>query len=204
MTTRECLLLAAASLPESFTAEDLTVAAWQQYGWQFALKGHRDHPDHHRVLSALCGKKGLVGSGDFQRVVGGRYMLNPNRASTQGTPAPGAKPTPEPAPAPKPKPVPTPEPESSPLALPPAVIERLLCSQAVASHEQDLALTLVDCRSFWGDDLERDVTRDGLSKLQGNFVLPNGRWVSTAEVNELRAIDAALWRVWMKKGGRRG
>jgi hypothetical protein len=67
-TLPEKVLLAAFSLEElgqtSFTAEALTVAAWQKYPRTFGLKGFEEqYPDSNKVLASIMGVKGLAGRG---------------------------------------------------------------------------------------------------------------------------------------------
>jgi hypothetical protein len=67
-TLPEKILLAAAGLEEvgqtPFTAEALTVAAWQKYPRTFGLKGFEDkHPDSNKVLASIMGERGLARRG---------------------------------------------------------------------------------------------------------------------------------------------
>lgn len=64
----EMLLAAAKKLDSPFTVQDLTVVAWKMFPRTFGLKGHvAEHPDHNRVVAALCGGKGLVARGLIRR-----------------------------------------------------------------------------------------------------------------------------------------
>jgi hypothetical protein len=67
-TLPEKILLAAFGLEDegqsSFTAEALTVSAWQRFPRTFGLKGFEEtHPDSNKVLAALMGERGLTRRG---------------------------------------------------------------------------------------------------------------------------------------------
>jgi len=80
-TVAEKLLVAAVRLSgegtDPFTAEDLVVAAWQQFPDTFGLQGYADkYPDSNRVLTNIMGStKGLAGSGLIERVGEKTYRL---------------------------------------------------------------------------------------------------------------------------------
>lgn len=68
LTVSEKILLAAADLDKQgrtpFTAEDLIIAAWQQYPRTFGLKGYTEqYPDSNKVLSSIMGERGLARKG---------------------------------------------------------------------------------------------------------------------------------------------
>lgn len=82
LTVPEKLLLAAENLHNlgniAFTVHSLTVAAWQRFPDAFGLAGFAGkYPDHNKVVSALCGKKGLVHRGWFVRKAANTYALTP-------------------------------------------------------------------------------------------------------------------------------
>lgn len=69
LTIVDRILIAGAALAEqheSFSAEDLVVAAWQMWPDQFGLQGHSKYPDSNRVLTKIMGgdsplrKRGLL------------------------------------------------------------------------------------------------------------------------------------------------
>jgi hypothetical protein len=67
-TVPEKILLAAEQLDKTgqspFSAEALTVAAWQKFPKTFGLKGYADlHPDNNKILAAIMGEKGLARRG---------------------------------------------------------------------------------------------------------------------------------------------
>jgi hypothetical protein len=74
VTAHEEVLIAACCLRRSgfrtFTAEHLTVVAWEMYPTTFGLSGYKDcYPDSNKVLVTLSGKRGLVRRG-WLRLVG--------------------------------------------------------------------------------------------------------------------------------------
>jgi len=75
LSLTDLLLQAADLLPDDFSAEELTLQAYALAPARFALAGFAQHPDHHRVLAALCGYKGLAGRGYLERVMKCRYRL---------------------------------------------------------------------------------------------------------------------------------
>lgn len=79
-TLPEKILLAAFQLEEEgttpFTAEALTVEAWQRYPRTFGLRGyHERHPDSNKVLTSLMGEKGLARKGWLVKVGQKLYAL---------------------------------------------------------------------------------------------------------------------------------
>jgi hypothetical protein len=113
LTVHEKLLLAAAGLAEdgaqTFTAEDLVVAAWRLDPETFGLSGHLDengrpaYPNSNRVFVEIMGskpirKQGLLakaGTKTFRLTESGRQRVEALRASSAaaigGSPAPEAK-----------------------------------------------------------------------------------------------------------------
>lgn len=67
MTINDKILSAAKELPTEFRQEDLIVTCWQRYPAEFSL-GSYSYPDSNRIISSLCGKKGLVFRGFMRRV----------------------------------------------------------------------------------------------------------------------------------------
>jgi len=68
LTVPEKILLAADHLDKQghspFSAEALTVTAWQKFSKTFGLKGYTDHhPDSNKILTSIMGEKGLVRRG---------------------------------------------------------------------------------------------------------------------------------------------
>lgn len=79
MSQKNMLMAAALGASEAgtstFTAEELTVGAWVRNHETFGLRGFEDrYPDHHKVYTHLCGKKGLVAEGLLAKD-GHRYYL---------------------------------------------------------------------------------------------------------------------------------
>jgi hypothetical protein len=67
-TVPEKILVAADQLDKTgqspFSAEALTVAAWQKFPKTFGLKGYVElHPDNNKILAAIMGEKGLARRG---------------------------------------------------------------------------------------------------------------------------------------------
>jgi hypothetical protein len=79
-TASEKILLAAYQLEERgqspFSAENLIVAAWQEYPRTFGLKGYDEQfPDSNRVLSCIMGEKGLAKRGWLAKMGQKMYSL---------------------------------------------------------------------------------------------------------------------------------
>src|SRR5437879_1547981 len=79
-TASEKILLAAHHLEERgmspFSAENLIVAAWQEYPRTFGLKGYDEQfPDSNRVLSCIMGEKGLTKRGWLAKMGHKMYSL---------------------------------------------------------------------------------------------------------------------------------
>lgn len=74
-----------------FTAEEIVVAAWQNYPEIFCLKGFPKHPDSNRVLACLMGRTGLVSLGYLRRVGPRLYSLGLTRLPQE---LPAARPRP--------------------------------------------------------------------------------------------------------------
>src|SRR5437879_2677006 len=79
-TASEKILLAAYQLEERgqspFSAENLIVAAWQDYPKTFGLKGYDEQfPDSNRVLSCIMGEKGLTKRGWLAKMGQKLYSL---------------------------------------------------------------------------------------------------------------------------------
>lgn len=83
VTNIDRALMAAASLASAghttFSAEQLTVTAWQAAPGFFGITGYEtDYPDHHKTMSILSGPRGIVGRGWLARVGRGKYRLTPD------------------------------------------------------------------------------------------------------------------------------
>lgn len=74
-TAADTLLVVAASLPPTFTAADLTVAAWKADPDRFGMPNGHNYPDSHRVSCSLLSTKGIVGAGLLERVARSTYRL---------------------------------------------------------------------------------------------------------------------------------
>lgn len=79
LTVQQKILIAAAELERAgkvtFTAQDITVAAWTRFPDTFSLKGYSGHLDHHAVYWVLCGAKGLAGKRKWLTKNGVTYSL---------------------------------------------------------------------------------------------------------------------------------
>jgi hypothetical protein len=79
-TVPEKILLAADQLDKTgqspFSAEALTVAAWQKFPKTFGLKGYTElHPDNNKILAAIMGEKGLARRGWLSKMGQKLYAL---------------------------------------------------------------------------------------------------------------------------------
>ncbi len=79
-TVSEKILLAAYALDKkgqtSFTAEDLVVNAWKQFGATFGLKGYEEKfPDSNKVLSSIMGERGLARRGWLMKIGQKQYAF---------------------------------------------------------------------------------------------------------------------------------
>lgn len=79
-TVSEMILLSAVALEDQgrtpFTAEELTVAAWQRFPRAFGLRGFvEQHPDTNKVLTSLMGEKGMVRRGWLAKMGQKLYAL---------------------------------------------------------------------------------------------------------------------------------
>jgi hypothetical protein len=76
-TVGDHVLIAAATLPQPFSFADLVVACYKQAPLTFALVGHPQHPNSHRLAMEIMGKKknGPTGLGFMQRVAPNTYRL---------------------------------------------------------------------------------------------------------------------------------
>src|SRR3954464_3956437 len=81
-TLSEMILIAAHKLQTQgqtqFSAEELTVASWEEFPDSFGLKGFvRVHPDSNRVLASIMGERGLVRRGWLVKNAQKSYSLSP-------------------------------------------------------------------------------------------------------------------------------
>lgn len=81
MTNIEAALAALEKLPETMTESCLIVGLWQADKDRFGLPSFREYyPDSHKVLTMLCGQRGLVARGHLRRIGNGMYQnLVPGR-----------------------------------------------------------------------------------------------------------------------------
>jgi hypothetical protein len=80
-TVSEKILLAAFGLDKkgqtTFTAEDLVVSSWKQFGPTFGLKGYEEkHPDSNKVLSSIMGERGLARRGWLVKIGQKQYSFS--------------------------------------------------------------------------------------------------------------------------------
>jgi len=77
-TYAEKIVMAAAELPLTFSAEDLVVAVWKFDPAAFGLKHFTElYPDSNKILTYLMGRRGLVKAGLLNRVGEKMYQLAP-------------------------------------------------------------------------------------------------------------------------------
>ena len=69
------ILEAAATLPDTFSREDLAVAAWRLYPERFGLQGYPDLPNCQQVYCKLYGLSGLIGRGLIEPVEGSMFRM---------------------------------------------------------------------------------------------------------------------------------
>lgn len=68
------LLSVACTFGGPFSAEQLAVAAWKAHPAVFSMHGYA-HPDLHRVVWLLSGRRGLVHKGRLRKLGGGFYEV---------------------------------------------------------------------------------------------------------------------------------
>jgi hypothetical protein len=68
------LLRVARTVPQPFTLNDLSVAAWRTHPELFGMKGY-PFPDNHRIHYILYGTRGLIAKGIVRRVREGLFRL---------------------------------------------------------------------------------------------------------------------------------
>jgi hypothetical protein len=68
------LLRVARTVPQPFTLNDLSVAAWRAHPELFGMKGY-PFPDNHRIHYILYGTRGLIAKGIVRRVREGLFRL---------------------------------------------------------------------------------------------------------------------------------
>lgn len=75
-TTARFALTALRNAGRVLTAAELTIEAWRLNKPQLGLDGHEsEYPDSNKVLSVLCGKRGLVENGYVERPEPKRYRI---------------------------------------------------------------------------------------------------------------------------------
>jgi hypothetical protein len=70
------LLRVARTIPQPFTLNDVSVAAWQARPEVFGMRGY-PYPDNHKVHYILYGSRGLIAKGIIKRVREGLFELPP-------------------------------------------------------------------------------------------------------------------------------
>ncbi len=68
------LLRAARAIPQPFTLNDVSVAAWRACPEFFGMKGY-PYPDNHKVHYILYGSRGLIARGIIRRVHEGLFCV---------------------------------------------------------------------------------------------------------------------------------
>ncbi len=68
------LLRAARALPQPFTLNDVSVAAWRACPEFFGMRGY-PYPDNHKVHYILYGDRGLIAKGLIERVRQGLFSV---------------------------------------------------------------------------------------------------------------------------------
>ena len=68
------LLRVARTVPQPFTLNDVSVAAWRAHPEVFGMKGY-PYPDNHKVHYILYGSRGLIAKGILHRVREGLFRL---------------------------------------------------------------------------------------------------------------------------------
>jgi hypothetical protein len=68
------LLRAGRTLPQPFTLNDVSVAAWRACPEFFGMKGY-PYPDNHKVHYILYGERGLIAKGLIRRVQQGLFTI---------------------------------------------------------------------------------------------------------------------------------
>lgn len=68
------LLRVARTVPQPFTLNDVSVAAWRSCPEFFSMKGYA-YPDNHKVHSILYGHRGLIAKGLIRRISEGLFRV---------------------------------------------------------------------------------------------------------------------------------
>jgi hypothetical protein len=68
------LLRVARTIPQPFTLNDISVAAWRVCPEFFSMRGY-PYPDNHKVHAILYGKRGLIAKGIIHRVRQGLFQV---------------------------------------------------------------------------------------------------------------------------------
>lgn len=78
LTVAHAILLAADACPETFTAADIVIRAYENDRGRFGLEGYADHyPDSNKILACLMGRRGLTDREYLTRVGRRAYQLTP-------------------------------------------------------------------------------------------------------------------------------
>jgi hypothetical protein len=195
-TVSEKILLAAYGLDKkgqkSFTAEDLVVASWKQFGKTFGLRGYEEKfPDSNKVLSSIMGERGLAKRGWLVKIGQKQYSFTKDGRRIAGQLLGEA----------------VEEPEHDFLQMPreqEKFVLALLNSTAYQKfeHNQKNELGFADACRFWdinqnqfGEAVDErlDVVEKGLNELEQTLAqedgrLSNGRLITAGDVRVLRNI----------------
>jgi hypothetical protein len=201
LTVPEKILLAADHLDKQghspFSAEALTVTAWQKFSKTFGLKGYTEHhPDSNKILTSIMGEKGLVRRGWLVKMGQKLYALTRDgrlvvrRVMLEEEDAP---------------------PENANIHAAVKIArpqERflldLLESSAFQKFDENRKadLTFADASRFWGitENMKGDIIDDRLHEVgqqllevdqtldDGNAVLSNGREITAGDIRALANI----------------
>jgi hypothetical protein len=161
---------------QSFSAEDLLVAAWKEFPATLGLKGFEmQYPDSHKMVCVLtAGKKGMVGRGLLDQIEPGKYALPTNSRNGQ---------------------METRRQASSPVA-------RMLRSHAFQlwSEGKIQLATFTDACKFWGITsrnvcgafTDTEIMIESAKVTGDKIELCDGTELTTAEANALTTIHGTL------------
>lgn len=78
LSLREKILVCAAETPGPQRIEDIAVACWVRFPAAFALRGHAEHVDAHKVFARFSGAEGLCALGFLRLVEARTYVVTPS------------------------------------------------------------------------------------------------------------------------------